>query len=165
MSLDSTVGGASANSYVTQATAATYFADRLDATEWDDAVTGGTAESALIMATTRLDAERYRGSRTYSTQRLQWPRWGVYDPDDIWMYSHQTIPDPIKVATYELALVILKDTTYMGDTGLEAFDSVTVGPLSIDPRHQMTPALPGIVLQVLQHLLLGGGFSTKVVRA
>ena len=59
-SLDATVGGASSNSYVSVATADTYFDERVGASAWT-AETTDEKERALIQGTRRLDQEKYQG--------------------------------------------------------------------------------------------------------
>ena len=59
--IDATVEGASANSYVTQSTAQTDLDGRLDVPEWTAADTNDK-DRALIMATGRLDIEEFLGN-------------------------------------------------------------------------------------------------------
>jgi hypothetical protein len=161
---DTTVAGASANSYVTEAEASTYFGGRLDVAEYT-AATSVSVQKSLVMATTRLDAESYIGSTSTQTQALQWPRYGV---PTIAGWSDEVvtaIPKRIRDATCELALAILKDTSYLGDTGLEGFKNVKVGPIDVTPREdRKANALPAIVARLLAGIRLGG-LSAPIARA
>lgn len=149
MALDATIGGASSNSYVTRAEATTYFGDRLDVTEWDDA-SNDNKDIALMMATARLEQEEYTGLRVDDDQRLKWPRYGVY-VDNVYQ-EETTIPRPIKEATYEMALSLLKDSTLLADTGLEGFQSVKLGELDVTPRFRSGGTLPANVERLLRGL-------------
>jgi hypothetical protein len=157
VSIDSTVGGASANSYVSQAAASAYFMDRLDADEWLSAPTNHQA-AALIMATRRLDEERYHGCVTSTDQALQWPRAGVTDPNGF-VYDSAEIPAPIQRATFELALALLKEPTLLNDSGLNAFESISIPSLDITPRSTPAAALPSYVKRLIAPLRVGGSHS------
>jgi hypothetical protein len=96
--IDATVGGSAANSFETLDEANTYFDERLPlATPW--VASGDTSIRALIMATRVLEAMNYphrmlrkgcdcnyyytnrqwTGAPASATQRLSWPRVGMYD--------------------------------------------------------------------------------------
>jgi len=162
MALDATVGGASSNSYVTRAAAETYFGDRLDVTEWDNA-SNDNKDAALVMATLRLEQEDYDGVRADQDQNLKWPRYSVY-VDGVYQDS-AAIPRVIKEATYELALAILKDTTLLSDTGLEGFASVKLGELDITPRFRAGGSLPAEVDRLLRGVKISAGHISRLIRS
>jgi DnaT-like ssDNA binding protein len=165
VALDSTVGGVSANSYVSQATATTYLTDKLSAAllaSWT-AASSGDKDSYLIAATVRLDTERWMGSKVFFDQRLQWPRYGTYDPDGI-VYDHLVIPLPIEQATAELAYALLGTPTMMDATGLDAFQNVRIGSLDVTPRGVSVASLPPLVKRLIAPLRLAGS-SGYVSRA
>lgn len=162
MALDATVGGAAANSYVLQAAATSYFADRLDAASWTGAITGDK-DSSLIMATLRLDTESYVGVPVFATQRLKWPRLGVFDEDGR-MISSSSIPQVIQQATFEYALALLKEPTLLGDSGLEGFINVKLGSLDVTPRFVQAAQLPAFIRKLLAPFRIGGT-SAHVSRA
>ncbi len=162
MSLDATPSGASANSYVTQSAASAYMANRLNTDAWD-AASSAEKDAALIMATTRLDAENYQGYKATYTQALQWPRFSTFDRDGI-VYSSSTIPPVVQQATFEYALALLQEPTLLGDTGLEGFANVRLGSLDITPRVMAATKLPALVMQLLTPVRLAGG-GTPVRRA
>ena len=101
MALDATAKGTSSNSYVTNAEAETYFADRSGVADWV-AATSAEEDDSLVTATGVLDLEEYDGFPTTTTQRLQWPRSGIVNR------VHQTVDSDViyravKEATFELA--------------------------------------------------------------
>lgn len=164
--LDATIGGASANSYATVAEADTYFDERMGTADWDGASADDKAR-ALIMATRRIDQESFEGVKADidpEDQALEWPREGAAGPDGhVW--DHDEMPPRIQQATYELALVILGDNGFLDDTGLEAFESVQVGPLQVTPRHQQKGGeLPETVKRLLDPFTVGGEHNVRVYR-
>lgn len=114
ISIDATVGGASANSFVTLAEATTYLSGRLNATLWDAALTD-PQNRALVEATRELNNLAYDARRATNTQALQWPRFFAKDPDaayfQVWYFDSTVIPQRIKDATCELALEFIKAGT------------------------------------------------------
>lgn len=146
--LDTTIGGASANSYVSRAEAQSYFDEHLYGSTWDDADEDSQTR-ALIMATRLLDTRfEWYGAVTDLTQKLLWPRIGVVKPgiaegqtvSGIGMmygepfadtYDSDEIPDQIKWATCEYALALLTSNR-TADSDLETYGvtSFTAGPVS-----------------------------------
>lgn len=116
ITIDATVGGASANSFVTEVEQIAYMATRLNASTWTT-VSGSTCtdteKQAMVEATRELSAMNWRGTRAETTQLLSWPRWDVPDPDSPsgFLYSSTVIPQRIKDATCELAFQFLKSGT------------------------------------------------------
>jgi len=170
--LVATVGAATANSYVTVATTATYLNERLNVGAWDTAVTAaaGGPERALIMATRRIDAEEFRGEPVNpltdvevgagaTTQALKWPRYSTFD-DAGWAFDDEEIPLGVQRATMELALHYLNEGTSdaLADTGLKGFRNVKVGSLDITPVPGYKAGdLPDHVVRLLRPVLAGGG--------
>jgi hypothetical protein len=175
--LIATVGGSTANSYVTVADCTTYLNARLNVSAWTDAVTAATGdpERALIAATKRLDEERWvgdpvnalTGTTDDTTQALQWPRYGAIDQNG-WEYLSTVIPQPVKDATCELALYLLNQGTTdpSQPTGLEGFKNVTVGALDITPVSGYAPdELPAVVVRKLAGLRTSSPNTLRLVRA
>lgn len=119
LTIDATVGGASANSFVTEAEAITYMASRLNAGDWE--TTSGssateTEKKALIEATRMLNLLAWRGVRVTDTQALAWPRDYATNPDatisdpgtEYPYYADDVIPERVKDATCEYALELLR---------------------------------------------------------
>ena len=128
--IDATVGGASANSYVTLAAANTYFETVPDSSTWTDK-TDDQKNRALISATRWIDALNFYGDRCDDTQALKWPR-DNYTVDGIDL-ACTLIPDGIKNATYELARSLANDTDAItGSTGTTGiYDEVALGDLKV----------------------------------
>ena len=83
MALDATPGSPNATSYVTIVEGDQYFRDRLHAEQWF-ALDYTKKASALITATSMLDwYMKWEGSRSTTTQSLDWPRIGVIGEDEI----------------------------------------------------------------------------------
>lgn len=154
--LVATAGSASANSYVTEADADTYFGERLNVSAWDGASTDDR-ERALIMASRRLDQERYQGEKTATGQALEWPRTDALDKDGE-EYGTSTIPQIVEDATCEMALVLLnanaEGTDTLADSGLEQFKSAKVGELAVEKDQTYEAGqLPQNVKRILSHVL------------
>lgn len=142
---DATVGGASANSYVSVSEADDFFAAHLEGSLWPTALQ--QKQAALVMATNRIDRESFGGQRTFqNVQRLNWPRtWIVdrdvrHDPSLIDAYSGfyyrdpNTIPNELKQATFEMALYYIKQVAgenTVDDNDLETLSTYKIGPLSV----------------------------------
>lgn len=160
-SLVATVGASDANAYATIAEAEAYAANRKDASDWTGASSDEKAQ-ALIMATWRIDQEEFEGTPVHplngtssgTTQALRFPRYGCIS-DEGWAYLETVIPEPVKKATYELALEILGGGISLTDTGLEGFEDVKLGPLSVTPRlSRAAGKLPENVMRHLRPLLV-----------
>lgn len=162
--IDATVGGASANSYVTVAEATSYFDARLNADAWTADATKQIP--ALIMATLRIDQELYQGSPTSTTQRRKFPRMNMVDPETDLAIDSATIPNDLKDAVCELALHLLRAGTSdpTAPTGLEIFDALSVGDLSLTPA-KIVPQLPPQVTRLLRKLRTGGSGLIPLPRA
>ena len=118
MTFNTVIGGPSATSYVSVASADEYLNGREDSLPWYDLDSNSTGtlsatarkQNILIQATREIDktfrfyGERYgddlKGSEDY--QNLEFPRWDDTDAD-----GNEIIPDEVKYCTYEQALWIL----------------------------------------------------------
>ena len=137
MAFDSTVGGASANSFVSVADADTYFGERLGSDVWTAASTADR-QKALIMSSRYLDKLSYYGERKTDTQNLAFPRKYLPDPDPIGNYwdhlktagrgylDEATIPDRVTYATCELSQKLLASSTLLDDPSLRQFRELQV---------------------------------------
>jgi hypothetical protein len=151
MSLDATVNGANSDSFITVATADTYFSNHLYSSTWD---AGSTAnkEKALKMATRILDEKcAWSGTRATSTQALGWGRTDVYY-DGI-SVSSTTIPVQIANATAEFAGHLLaKDLTVNAEG--KGLSSIKVGDIELDFDKSDTA---GVMPDIVQEMLRGWG--------
>ena len=112
--LDVTVGGATANSYISEVDASSYFDERLNVGAWTAAVTDDRAR-ALISGTRWVDTQGFVGEKATTAQALAWPR---ADVDDI---ADDAIPVAVQQAVCEVALALLA----AGTTDLLAVDSTS----------------------------------------
>jgi len=175
--LDTTIGGAAANSYIDVAAADVYFDARLNTEAWTGATSDNKTRS-LLMAATRLESENWLGSRVTTTQRLAWPRMYVQKVDGIgsgygwgygggygwgygggygWLfgdvYLSTEIPQRVKDAQCELALALLDDFDESGD---DALDSFTADGVNMKFQSQKPAGgLPSTVGQLLGGLIGG----------
>lgn len=150
VTIDATVGGASANSYLTLSDANDLVEAMVlstDAAKWDSG-TDDNRNRALTTATQRIDRERFLGARATNTQALQWPRDGVRKPDTYQRtyttgfpfrltedyYTTEEIPDQIKRATIVLAVYLHNNVDGLELSGLEDFKNLQVGSVNITPN-------------------------------
>ena len=76
ISLDATVGGANANTYITLSDANSFIEGLVlndDTVAWDNSSTDNKYR-ALFTAAQRIDREKFLGARVADTQALEWPR-------------------------------------------------------------------------------------------
>ena len=163
VTVTSTAKATDANSYVSSAEFIAYCEGRLDATEGEEA--SDEVNRALVMATARLEQEDYYGHVTDQDQRLKWPRSGLTDMDGR-VYDQDVIPRPVKEATYELALELLKAGVELKNTGMEGFKSVTVGPITAELVQGFDKGrLPRQVTHLLRDLRVGySGLNLRLSR-
>ena len=129
MALDATLGGASANSYVTVAEADAYFATSFGRTAWGSA-SDANKEIVLIESTRLLDLlVSWKGYVKSDTQALRWPRTYVPNIDGRYI-SDSIVPKDVKNAVFELAYSLLSNGGFQASENELA--KVKVGPVSID---------------------------------
>lgn len=131
--IDATAGGASANSFVTEAEAIAYAADRLNLPSGWATVSGADLaedeKKALIAATQDVDRLTFQGYRTTTTQALSWPRSYVVDPDAsisavvdqlerLPYYDDDVVPTRLKEAVIELAFEHLRANITIQDANV-----------------------------------------------
>lgn len=162
MALDATVGGVSANSYVTLDEADLYFEDRVYASDW---VSFTDTEQVLITSSQMLDWYiNWKGTKTAQTQNLKWPRTGALRPDGTEV-DDDVIPPEVKVATYELALSSLTEDRTLEDP-LAGINYLKVASLAIKASgagvdSTTKKVIPEKVYKILSDLYVN---STAVVR-
>jgi hypothetical protein len=115
MALDTTVGGAAANSYASVVEADAYHQGHLYASLWTGASTS-QKEGALMMAARLLDAnpQAWTGSAAAETQALGWPRIGMLNRNGFAIPSAgaTAVPQALKDAQSEFArqLIVIDRT-------------------------------------------------------
>ena len=113
--INATVKGENANSYVTLTEANSYFETVPDSTTWDNK-TVDQKNRSLIAATRWIDSFVYYGDRCDDGQALKFPR-NNYQVDGVEL-SCDLIPQNIKYAQFELARALANDTDAItGTTG------------------------------------------------
>lgn len=119
LTIDTTIGGASANSYRTVAEATTYLEGRLNSSAWTSASATDQA-AALVEAARTLGPLNWQGRRVTETQALSWPRQWALNPDSPYggYYTSTEIPTRVGDAQCELALEFLR----AGTTDIAAAD-------------------------------------------
>ena len=171
--IDATIKGASANSYVTLAEANTYFETVPDSSTWTNK-TDDQKNRSLIAATRWIDSFVFYGDRCDDGQALKFPR-NNYQVDGVELACSK-IPNNIKYAQYELANALANDTNAItGTTGKEGnIEQAKLGDLEVkfSTASQNTGSVNNImdVYPWLQSYLgaymLGGAgsFQMRVVR-
>ncbi len=155
MALDATVGDAAANSYVTRAEAAAYFAETINYALWL-ALSTADQDTLLMSATTNIDAQninlpKYTTTETSGVpdQGLKFPRTADYDD------GSQFIPANVKKATYEQALWRAKGEDKRAQMQAQGVRSKTIGDVSETYAATMTrsPGAITVLAPMAKHLL------------
>lgn len=166
IAIDTTIGGAAANSYVTEEEFITFAAERLNAGSFASA-DEEDRRRALLMAAKDIDRLNWRGIRVSRTQALAHPRYQLRKVDSIDSifdnYSHQDytyqnyylpteIAQPVKDAQMVYALRLLDGFRKDEQDLIESFTSDGV---SIRFREASTGArdLPAEVEELLDPLI------------
>lgn len=167
MALDATVGGESANSYVSLVEADAYFEDRAFATAW---VSHDYQAQLLITATSLLEwYVKWKGTKTLDTQALHWPAVGALRKSGA-SIDGATIPLEVKVAVMELALSsVSEDRT--AENPLAGIEQVKVASLLIkadngDSASTAKKAIPEKIWKILSDFYLNSGLGVvRLMRA
>lgn len=166
MSLDVTVGGAAAESYVSVADATTYLTARGVADSAFKSKDTTAKEAALRKATTYIDSYyTFKGTKATEAQALQWPRY------DVWAFgylvSNSIVPQRVKDACCELALKAIA-ADIAPDIEPQKVVAESVGPLSVtysDNQRNSGRKQFDLVDMLLEPMLSSGQGSVPVVRA
>jgi hypothetical protein len=136
VTLVTTVGGASSNSYATLADATSY-AETLwpRSAAWEGA-TMDTRNRALVTACRELDSEHFVGDRVDATQALAWPRAGVFTPYRQATYLTPEIPGAVLRAQIVRAMELVHQAEAVG--GLAPDDLAGVSSFSLGGEVSVT---------------------------
>ena len=128
--IDATIKGANANSYVTLTEANSYFETVPDSSTWTDK-TDDQKNRSLISATRWIDTFVFQGDRCDEDQALKFPRTN-YQVDGVEL-ACSAIPQNIKYAQFELARALANDTgAITGTTGKDGnFSEVKLGDIQV----------------------------------
>ena len=171
--IDSTIKGASANSYASLSDSNDYFDTSPDSSTWTNK-SDDEKKRALISATRWIETLVFYGDRCDEGQALKFPRTN-YQVDGV-EFTCTLIPNNIKYAQYELARALANDTDAItGTTGKDGnFSEVKLGDIQVkyNTDSQGTGSVNNIldVYPWLQSYLgaymLGGAgsFQMRVVR-
>lgn len=138
MPLDTTPGGAAADSYASVAEADAYHTTRLFSSAWPAGSTGAdlvTKETTLRMAARLLDAypRSWTGSAVDAIQALGWPRSGMFNRNGFAIPTSgaSSIPKELKEAQSELARQLIS-TDKTADNAIInlGLRSLQAGPVS-----------------------------------
>jgi hypothetical protein len=131
------------NSYISEADANTYFSLRLHSEAW----TGDNTETALIQACNLMENRVFwKGSKTSTSQTLQWPRTGLKD-----LYKdavpNDEIPEIVKQVQCELALYLIETDPFLTQAGIQ---TINFSGLKINtvPKAE---TIPGKIFQPISH--------------
>ena len=141
-----TAGGASSNSYMTLAEADAYFETTPDESTWTDK-TDDQKNRSIISATRYIDGFEFYGKRCTTTQALKWPR-KEYKVDGVDV-ACTSIPDEVKIATFELARALANNPNALVDTkGTDGtYEEVKLGDLEV--KYSTKTQTPGLVDNIL----------------
>ena len=158
MAFDATAGAATANSYASVAEADAYLAVRGDTSTWT-ALTTDEKEAKLQWSAIYIDTLTFKGTRSTSTQALQWPRIGVWDRDG---FEVDGIPQALKNAQAEMAFQLIANDWTQG-LGPVTNETLSVGSISLG--RETHRAFPAPVLALLRPFLASiPGASGRLVR-
>ena len=132
--IDATVGGASANSFATEAEADTYHESLIQnrVSSWVNA--DSTVKIPALITAARIMDERYewRGFTADEDQRLLWPRNGILDVLKISIIAEDVIPQRLKDAQSEFARIIIEDDPSVDNPVIvQGLTALTAGPVSL----------------------------------
>ena len=163
MALTTTIGGASSDSYATEAD----YTARAAAMGW---TIGATAETDLRRACLAIDAlwlQRAKGYRQYQTQAREFPRI-ITDLVQGWPVNPDTIPQAVKDAQMELAYLIKGGADPLATLeGVVASKRVKAGPVESETTYQGGKGLASYtaVSALLRPYLGVGAGQVMLVRA
>lgn len=166
--IDSTVGGASANSYSSIADADAYHETHLYASDWEDAAAEDKCK-ALQMATRVLDQRfEWKGVAVGSVQALLWPRVAAMYPNGHPIPS-DIVPTAVKHATAEFARqLIVSDRTADSVTDTKGIKLLTAGPVTMEFRSvsakPISDSVQGFLVPYYGTLIAVGGGAVTLLR-
>jgi hypothetical protein len=166
--LDPTVGGATANTYATQAEGVDYALGR-PYFELFEAATDDERNRALVRAAQLLDLNvKWHGAPSSEVQALQWPRIGAVGRGGYSITSN-IIPIEVKHAQIELANALLSVDITIGDQSTAGIKSVKAGSVAVqfDGSSAAADVLPSTVWLMVAHLgaRRTGAMTSRLVRA
>jgi len=152
LTLVATPGAANANSYCDEAFATAYHEAHPYGATWTDG-DAETKKACLITATRLLDEQfDWFGRVVNDTQRLLWPRDGVYDLNG-YEIDDEVIPEKLQQATAELArLLLASDRTADNDAEAQGIKRVKAGSVEVEFDNPQSKTIPDAVVAMVGHL-------------
>lgn len=156
ISVVTTPGGASANSYISVANADAYvdlyLLSETARDAWAD-LEADTKARLLIQATRQIDwYYSWQGYKTNDNQALAWPRQAVWDGR--LLLDSNTIPSAVADATVEMALWLSSVGDDSPQTGDYQFDEIAVGSIRVNFNEKANGSskiyMPDKVVSLLQ---------------
>jgi hypothetical protein len=147
-------GLSNANALITVAEANQIIENFGDSIDWSDSE-DAEKENAIRESTRYLNFNYiWDGTKTYSTQSCQWPRFEVYD-EDYNAIDSDVIPDRIKEACAYLALKVIEGETLLPDFENESKIKKTkdvIGPIT-EEREYVVGENPDKTYQIADRLV------------
>ena len=151
---NATASSSSANSYGTVEEADDYFSSFLYNDDWSSLSTE-QKQKLLVMATRRLDVERYYGLRTVESQNLEFPRYYLVDWQGL-PIGEAEVPTKLKEAQFELAYYLLQNQSRNPTETSDFGDPVSFslgGTISVSyGKNNNLDQLPDVVIQLLRNI-------------
>lgn len=174
-----TPGASNANSYLTLEEALAYFETRTEVAGWENA---DDQNVLLIMATRVLNAmarplttyvpankgvpayyitrSTWTGAPSTTTQKLAWPRTGMYDANGN-AIADDVIPDDLKDATAELAGALgTSDSTLDNDVIVQGITSIKAGSVSLSFKDMIEQH---VIPEMVWNLMPASWFTDEVI--
>ena len=146
--IDSAIGGASANSYLSLVAMSTLAATMPHMREW---LTDAEIDrSQLLVHATRLLDRSFipAGEIASDTQSLKWPRKYVINPETGRLLSHEVIPHFVEMATAEWAWALRENPDPYETTGY-GLKRLETPSYRIEFNGQPQPVIPRAVNQLM----------------
>lgn len=162
MIFDSTIGGALATSYISLTMLDDYFVNTSYSLNWDE----DEKQTRLMEATWRLEQEDYLGSRLTISQALKWPRIGLFDWNELPIYTN-AIPKQLIAATCELAAAyeLKVIPSPMSGLSISNIQSISLFDISVTTKGEPMTGLPPTVLRLLANLIQTGDGTVRLIRS
>lgn len=164
ITLDSSVGGASSNAFLTLAECDAYIHSRPFHEAWDSITDENERKASILWATRKLSEYRWLGRIVSDSQALPFPRTGLYDNDGR-EYASDAYPEWLKIACAELAFFMATEDR-MADSGTEGFSEIKVASIAVKiDKHDRAADVPDVVFNMVKQWVdTGTAFNAGVQR-
>lgn len=147
---------AGCNTYVSASEMATYVEDRCPDPEVGAAwrlLSNELKATYLVNATRSIDMimDWSIGTKYSRDQNLDWPRYNAWVEG--YLLDSTTFPEPVKDATCEMAIWAMQNNGLVAVSQDAAYDSIKVGPLTIDFNQDVQGPLNKYYPDIIAYLL------------